>query len=206
MKLDLGSGPAGEPGHLRLDADPNCKPDVVATVPPLPFADETFEHIYSSHFIEHLHRPDALEALKECHRCLKPEGTIIIAVPNGREILRGYVEKIQRVGPVGFGEVVRNCDHTDLDNLNHLYLYSTIQPSHHKWLYDEDTIVRLVGLAGFRWFTYGTPRAWWEVVVQAVKSDTSPGSHYTELRRKPSVPEERPDRGLRRKRRKQHAR
>lgn len=38
--------------------------------------DETYNGIYSEHFIEHLEREEGIELLKECLRILKPGGTI----------------------------------------------------------------------------------------------------------------------------------
>src|SRR3954466_14098664 len=38
----------------------------------LPFPDDTFEAVYSSHVIEHLHRDGALALLRETRRVLRP--------------------------------------------------------------------------------------------------------------------------------------
>ncbi|HSX36464.1 MAG TPA: methyltransferase domain-containing protein [Patescibacteria group bacterium] len=46
----------------------------------LPFPDATFDVVYAAELIEHLFNPDFL--LEECHRVLKPKGTIIVSTPN----------------------------------------------------------------------------------------------------------------------------
>ena len=53
---------------------------VVGDAQHMPFKDNTFDEIYSSHLIEHL--PHPLKFLKECHRVLKPGGTLRLWCPN----------------------------------------------------------------------------------------------------------------------------
>ena len=55
------------------------------TVPPLPFADNSFEIVTSFQFIEHIHH--RLEFMKECYRVLKPGGKIYITTPNTKRSL-----------------------------------------------------------------------------------------------------------------------
>jgi SAM-dependent methyltransferase len=47
---------------------------------PLPFADASFDLIYSVEVFEHLHRP--YDVLRECHRVLKPGGFLVVSTPN----------------------------------------------------------------------------------------------------------------------------
>lgn len=82
MKLNLGSGHVHLPqaeGWINLDANPNTGCDVAAYVPPLPFGDESLDHILASHFIEHV--PDTIALMNECWRVLKPGGTMKVFVP-----------------------------------------------------------------------------------------------------------------------------
>jgi len=48
----------------------------------IPFADNTVDFVYSSHFLEHLFRKDAFALLKESYRVLKPGGTVRVCVPD----------------------------------------------------------------------------------------------------------------------------
>lgn len=47
---------------------------------PLPFADRSFDLIYSIEVSEHLHRP--YDVLKECARLLEPGGWLVLSTPN----------------------------------------------------------------------------------------------------------------------------
>lgn len=48
----------------------------------IPFADGSVDFVYSSHFLEHLYRTDAIRLLKESFRVLKPGGIMRVAVPD----------------------------------------------------------------------------------------------------------------------------
>lgn len=48
----------------------------------LPFADASVDVVYSSHFVEHLFRDEAIVLMRESLRILKPGGLVRIAVPD----------------------------------------------------------------------------------------------------------------------------
>lgn len=64
---------------MRLKALNNIR-FVRATIPPLPFEDNTFDVITAFQFIEHI--ADRKEFLKECLRVLKPGGKFLVTTPN----------------------------------------------------------------------------------------------------------------------------
>lgn len=71
------------------------------------YPDDSFDAVHSAHVIEHVHDPAAL--LKECHRVLKPGGTLVILTPN-----------MASWGHRKFGQAWLN-----LDPPRHLVLFST---------------------------------------------------------------------------------
>lgn len=85
--LHVGCGfeplPAGF-GHYaetRLDIDPRCEPDIVASMTDLgPIG--PFDLVYSSHCLEHLAPHDVPVALAEFRRVLSEEGATVIMVPD----------------------------------------------------------------------------------------------------------------------------
>ena len=57
----------------------------------LPFPDGSFDAVYSSHTIEHLHRDGALKLLREAWRVLRPGGRCRTLVPDLKKIVDDYV-------------------------------------------------------------------------------------------------------------------
>ena len=55
--------------------------DIIADARQLPFKDEVFDHVYSSHLIEHFSHREVKNVLKEWFRVLKKDGTIEIRCP-----------------------------------------------------------------------------------------------------------------------------
>ena len=60
----------------------------------LKFEDETFDVIYTSHFLEHIPRDNLDFILRECFRVLKPQGVIRIVVPDLENIAREYIRNL----------------------------------------------------------------------------------------------------------------
>jgi SAM-dependent methyltransferase len=79
--LDLGCGAAKQyPGNLGLDLRPAPGVDAVADLSgPLPVADGSVDVIFTVHILEHL--VDFLALVDECHRVLRPDGTLHVMSP-----------------------------------------------------------------------------------------------------------------------------
>lgn len=56
----------------------------------LPFKDGTIEHVYSSHFFEHVNDATATNLFQECYRIMRPHGTMRIVVPHFGRLLQKY--------------------------------------------------------------------------------------------------------------------
>lgn len=79
--------------HVRIDVDPAVQPDVVADLTDLSaFADNSADAIWTSHCIEHLYRHQVAPALAEIRRVLKPDGFVVVIVPDVQWIARYVVE------------------------------------------------------------------------------------------------------------------
>lgn len=76
MKLNLGGGKIPLEGYENVD---RC---VGKEVFPLDYPDNSADEIRASHVLEHFSKRDAIAAVKEWVRVLKPGGTIKIAVPD----------------------------------------------------------------------------------------------------------------------------
>lgn len=60
---------------------------------PFPYADETFDYVFSEHMIEHIPWKDGLQMLRECKRVLKGKGIVRIATPDLAVLVKVYREE-----------------------------------------------------------------------------------------------------------------
>jgi len=58
----------------------------------LPFDDNTFDLVYSSHFFEHIPRSRSQSFLAECYRVLKPGGVLRLVLPDCEEMFSTYLD------------------------------------------------------------------------------------------------------------------
>lgn len=92
--LNVGSGRRGSglrpPGfdpaewlEVCVDADPRCDPDILAPAHELAVVESaSMDAVFSSHCIEHLYLDQAVPALSEWCRVLKPEGFLLLVCPD----------------------------------------------------------------------------------------------------------------------------
>jgi predicted SAM-dependent methyltransferase len=92
MKLHIGSRTRAE-GWTSFDIGPGPEVDFVGNCKDLSqFADASVETIYASHVLEHLQYKDELPAaLKEWFRVLRPNGTVMISVPDLETLCRLFL-------------------------------------------------------------------------------------------------------------------
>jgi predicted SAM-dependent methyltransferase len=91
--VNLGCGAHYHPDWINLDKNP-LSPDVthVDALARLPFMDSSIDAVYSSHVVEHLTSGDALVALEDVRRILKPGGLIRLVTPNLEAIVQTYLD------------------------------------------------------------------------------------------------------------------
>lgn len=102
--LNIGCGPKSksrlhrafhgpEWDEVRLDIDKNVEPDIVGSIVDMwevPTA--SFDAVWSSHNVEHLHAHEVQPALREIRRVLKPGGFCLITCPDIEVVARLIVE------------------------------------------------------------------------------------------------------------------
>jgi predicted SAM-dependent methyltransferase len=122
----------------------------------LPFNDGTVEAIYSEHFFEHLnYESEAKHFLRECLRCLKPQGILRIVVPDAGKYLRLYA-KGDWSGLSAKRPLTKEGDHyrdywlprvyrTRMEFINAVFR----QYGEHQYAYDTETLVLTLREAGF---------------------------------------------------------
>ena len=85
-KQPLPQHPLFEGDEVRLDIDPDAEPDIVASIHDMGDIG-SFDAVFTSHCLEHLHWDDAEKALSEFYRVLNPGGVAIVMVPDLTGIL-----------------------------------------------------------------------------------------------------------------------
>ncbi len=58
----------------------------------IPFEDDYFDFVYSSHFFEHIDTVAGYNLLVDCRRVLRSDGTIRLCLPNAKQLLDAYYE------------------------------------------------------------------------------------------------------------------
>ena len=146
IRLEIGAGPERKLlGWTTADMCEGC--DLVLDLAkPLPFPDNSVERIYSSHVLEHFYFRDLLKLLAECRRVLKPSGVFSASVPNARI----YIEAYARPESFDPGKYCRHAlaynYNSKIDFLN----YMAYMDGHHRYMFDEENIIAILGKAGFR--------------------------------------------------------
>lgn len=114
-----------------------------------PIADNTFEWIYSEHFIEHIDLRAAVGWFREMRRLLKVGGVLRVSTPDLRRYLRGYLEpsngffQKHRQNLVEMG--MKQVPERPAWMINQLFMHWG-----HRWIYDLDEITMVAVAAGFQ--------------------------------------------------------
>lgn len=96
--LNFACGSRIHPDWVNIDFSPiDKRVKKVNLLGTLPFPDESFDVAYSSHFLEHLTPPKALQILKEIKRILKPNGIVRIVVPDLENLTSTYLSTLSRL-------------------------------------------------------------------------------------------------------------
>lgn len=183
-KIQIGGGKHTKEGYLNIDIVPPA--DIVCDVREgIPLPDESASLIFNEHFIEHIDYPTSVKKVtKECYRILKPQGKLIIGVPDGELAIKKYIKRDK----VFFNRMLstwyrdRNCLEyfsTYIDLVNYIFRDQddddTFTP--HLWTYDLEKLESLLKEAGFskarKWKfdprIAREKRKWGSVYVEGVK-------------------------------------
>jgi SAM-dependent methyltransferase len=157
--LNAGSGPAAGSMHpafdpsvwteVRIDIDPRTAPDLVGTISDMHgiVEDGSFDAIWCSHCIEHLHDHEVLQALREFRRILSDAGFAIVSCPNLDAVAKLVVsEDIESVAYLSQAGPVRLLDmifgHSPSIEVGRVHMA-------HRTGFTVDRLGRLAAKAGF---------------------------------------------------------
>jgi SAM-dependent methyltransferase len=111
----------------------------------IPCAPGSVTALYSSHMIEHLDRAEARSFLTEVRRVLRPGGVVRIAAPDLSRLISDY-------NATGDADGFVSGIHMGLDRpagLRGWAKWTVVGPRHHLWMYDGESLTRLLREAGF---------------------------------------------------------
>jgi len=111
-KLNLGCGWRKIPGFLNIDISPEVKPDMVVDLSEgLPFLDNTFEEIYSSHVIEHIIPCKFRFVLEEIGRVAKNGCILELYLPLDNIFARTTIDHYRTFSYTSFDEFCEKFSH-----------------------------------------------------------------------------------------------
>ncbi|SFI09290.1 methyltransferase domain-containing protein [Bradyrhizobium sp. Gha] len=92
--------------EVRMDVDSRVSPDIVGSLEDLsPVADKSFDAVYCSHSLEHLHPHDVRSALRGIFRVLKQDGFALITSPDlepvAALVAQGRGDEVAYQSPLG---------------------------------------------------------------------------------------------------------
>ena len=115
---------------------------------PFPFANDTFDAVFSEHMIEHISYDEASRMLADCYRVLKPGHFIRIATPNLKCFIDLYAAKktdLQKSYIKWYNDgCLGGREPADTFVINSIFYYWG-----HKFIYDEEALRRSMTDAGF---------------------------------------------------------
>jgi SAM-dependent methyltransferase len=112
----------------------------------LPVPTGSTDVLYSSHMLEHLDKKEATQFLMEARRVLKHEGIIRLSVPDLRRMIADYETDGDADRLVFRTQLAHSRPQTLRQKLRWLFV---VDRSHHRWMYDANSLSRLLASAGF---------------------------------------------------------
>lgn len=140
--LEIGSGPIRKEGWITLD---RCRlSDIYWDLNKnLPFVDNQFNVVYSSHVLEHFSFKELQRLLGELYRVIKPGGIMSVCVPDGKIYIDIYNNKVDAQKFVEYQPAF--ISQQPMDVLNYLFYMN----GEHKHMFDQESLIYHLSCAGF---------------------------------------------------------
>lgn len=124
--------------RLATPGGGSARPDVVADVREMPFADESFDRVQLWDVLEHLDAAGGRRALREIRRVLRPEGILDVQVPNLVVVAQRF-----SVGELTFEDLLQLVygQHLGADHG---------EPDYHRFGYSAASLHEALSDAGYR--------------------------------------------------------
>jgi predicted SAM-dependent methyltransferase len=152
-KLQIGAQNNSVASWLNVDILPkNLQVAYLDATKPFPFADNTFDYIFSEHMIEHITFEEGKFMLKECYRVLKPNGKIRIATPGILNTAKILTEPQSERSQTYIQHYITRFYNNTLPN-DPVYVVNKLFYSfHHRFIHSESSLQYLLEINQFRNF------------------------------------------------------
>lgn len=167
--LNVGSGqrPFRSTSGIRwinVDSQEKWSPEIVGDGRKIPLDDNSVDYFVLHHVLEHFGCDEGDGLIKEAHRLLKPRGSLLVFVPDMKEIKKRWV-----AGEIDNFIFFVNC----------YGAYMGSEDDRHKWGYTHDSLhMTLYNAANWysdrRIYSYSIPGSdiawdWWILAMEAIK-------------------------------------
>lgn len=174
MNVNLGSGQRrftsiGETEWINIDSvsrPPDQVPDILCdpSKEPLPFKDGELDMVAFVHCLEHFGCGEAMGVIQECHRVLRPAGSLVVIVPDMKALAERWI-----AGGIDDFIFFVNC----------YGAYQGEEGDRHRWGYTYRSLVNFMYQC-CQWdrtkmFDYRAipgsdyPRDWWMLALECIK-------------------------------------
>jgi hypothetical protein len=137
LNLHLACGEDYQENFINIDLYPlpTAKIDAKFDVKQIPYDDCTIDCIRALHILEHFSFHEGQKVLEEWYRVLKPEGRLIIEVP---DFLATCID------------FVNGDNDTRINLYGHFFAFPDLPGQVHKFMFTEDQLMCQLGWAGFK--------------------------------------------------------
>lgn len=151
LKLQIGAGENYIDGQLNTDVYYSDKRIVfLNATKPFPMKDNTFNYIYSEHFIEHIPPDEGIKVLSESYRILKPNGKIRIACPNFDFLIDICSEEKSLIQKEYLAWSQKNIFNSEKIFNHNILVNKYLRNWGHEFIYDFETLKAYLEIVGFR--------------------------------------------------------
>ncbi len=153
-KLQIGAQSNSISDWLNVDIEPKAK-DVayMDATKPFPFADQTFDYVFSEHMIEHISFAEGQFMIRECYRVLKPGGKIRISTPDLAFLIELYKQPKLPVQEAYIQPIIGRYFKNPFHAIDALVINNFFRDWGHQFIHDEQTLTYILQDANFTHIT-----------------------------------------------------
>jgi predicted SAM-dependent methyltransferase len=148
-KLQIGGGPRRLDGWLNADIEPAGDILYLDATRPFPLRDGEFQFVFSEHMVEHVEFAGAQAMMRECHRVLRPGGTLRVVTPNLAVVAALVADCRSEAQQQHYDHFLRHFIPAGHPATKASAANAFFRSWGHRFIYDEATLRQLLESAGF---------------------------------------------------------